>query len=293
MESFFLAETLKYLYLLFDAGSKKMSESIHHVVSEFSHEYIFSTEGHIFPLVEELGAFGMPELKKSKKEDEVEDEVEKSLEKQEQEEDANFTQKEDSCNEVIEGYCRPLHPIWNAPRYKRHLLPLDAYSGEEVDDASSDSNGGKGDKKEKKKKKKKKKKKGSQKVGKGKSRSGWSNVKTSDEDDSPVTSLFDGSHLMVGAMELQKNLRKVLSKMFNLEDDASVEATLENLVLSSGKGSAASAAVEEKEEGAVPDSFPWTKEGRNGKKGTCSKRSENNLGESLLKKALTRNVHLQ
>lgn len=40
MESFFLAETLKYLYLLFDNNQN---------VSSFD-AYVFNTEGHVLPI---------------------------------------------------------------------------------------------------------------------------------------------------------------------------------------------------------------------------------------------------
>jgi len=42
-ESFFLSETVKYLYLLFDLDNP---------INRKSNEYIFTTEGHILPLSE-------------------------------------------------------------------------------------------------------------------------------------------------------------------------------------------------------------------------------------------------
>ncbi|KAG6548383.1 hypothetical protein Mapa_010162 [Marchantia paleacea] len=49
MESFFLAETVKYLWLLFDlaAGGENLVET-------GPHPYIFSTEGHLFPMTPEI-----------------------------------------------------------------------------------------------------------------------------------------------------------------------------------------------------------------------------------------------
>lgn len=44
MESFFLAETLKYLYLLFDNGGGPTN-----LVDTGPYKYIFNTEGHVFP----------------------------------------------------------------------------------------------------------------------------------------------------------------------------------------------------------------------------------------------------
>ncbi len=40
-ESFFLSETCKYLYLLFDKDNP---------VNKFSENYLFTTEGHVFPI---------------------------------------------------------------------------------------------------------------------------------------------------------------------------------------------------------------------------------------------------
>jgi hypothetical protein len=45
MESFFLAETVKYLYLLFDEEN---------VVNRHYDRLLFSTEGHLFPILEKL-----------------------------------------------------------------------------------------------------------------------------------------------------------------------------------------------------------------------------------------------
>ncbi len=42
MESFFLSETLKYLFLLFDPGNP---------FHDPSREHVFSTQGHLFPLL--------------------------------------------------------------------------------------------------------------------------------------------------------------------------------------------------------------------------------------------------
>ncbi|CAM6113553.1 unnamed protein product [Calypogeia fissa] len=49
MESFFLAETVKYLYLLFDlaAGGEN-------IVEKGPYNYIFNTEGHLFPITSEI-----------------------------------------------------------------------------------------------------------------------------------------------------------------------------------------------------------------------------------------------
>ena len=93
MESFFLSETLKYLYLLFDAGARTLW-SDHKVVRDLPRDdYVFSTEGHLFPFREDLSDFS-----------------------------GDFS---GGRADAAEGYCRPLHPIWNAPRYKRHFLPLE------------------------------------------------------------------------------------------------------------------------------------------------------------------------
>ncbi|QDZ22144.1 glycoside hydrolase [Chloropicon primus] len=112
MESFFLAETLKYLYLLFDAGARDIGEP-HRVVSDLPYEYVFSTEGHLFPLTKRLSDFGKPPA--------------------------------GNTEDVIEGYCRPLHPIWNTPRYKRHFLP-DAATAEDgsLADPGKGEGGGQG-----------------------------------------------------------------------------------------------------------------------------------------------------
>ena len=45
MESFFLAETLKYLYLLFDAGFDNGA-----LVHTGAYQYVFTTEGHLLPI---------------------------------------------------------------------------------------------------------------------------------------------------------------------------------------------------------------------------------------------------
>ena len=44
-ESFFLSETCKYLYLLFDTNNP---------VNTMSERYVFSTEGHVFPVMDEF-----------------------------------------------------------------------------------------------------------------------------------------------------------------------------------------------------------------------------------------------
>ena len=49
MESFFLSETLKYLFLLFDAGAGGQS-----AFNDRDNQYVFSTEGHIFPVERDL-----------------------------------------------------------------------------------------------------------------------------------------------------------------------------------------------------------------------------------------------
>ena len=55
MESFFLAETVKYLYLLFDAGASGPPAPGalprgHNFVDQGAHGYVFNTEGHMLPL---------------------------------------------------------------------------------------------------------------------------------------------------------------------------------------------------------------------------------------------------
>ena len=49
MESFFLSETLKYLFLLFDAGAGGQN-----AFNDRDNQYVFSTEGHIFPVERDL-----------------------------------------------------------------------------------------------------------------------------------------------------------------------------------------------------------------------------------------------
>ena len=49
MESFFLSETLKYLFLLFDAGAGGQS-----AFNDPENSYVFTTEGHIFPLERDM-----------------------------------------------------------------------------------------------------------------------------------------------------------------------------------------------------------------------------------------------
>eukprot|EP00271_Cylindrocystis_brebissonii_P014208 TRINITY_DN35484_c0_g1_i1.p1 TRINITY_DN35484_c0_g1~~TRINITY_DN35484_c0_g1_i1.p1 ORF type:complete len:730 (-),score=243.73 TRINITY_DN35484_c0_g1_i1:36-2159(-) len=49
MESFFLSETIKYLYLLFD-----LAVDGDNLVEKGAYEYVFSTEGHLFPLTPEI-----------------------------------------------------------------------------------------------------------------------------------------------------------------------------------------------------------------------------------------------
>jgi hypothetical protein len=276
MESFFLAETLKYLYLLFDAGSKKIDEiGSHKVIDQFSHDYLFSTEGHIFPLTDQLGAFGMP-----------------TPPEESSDATTDYSQEEEgeggsSCNDndVIEGYCRPLHPIWNAPRYKRHLLPLDAQLGEEEDHSDHSKQDGPTGKYKKKGSSKDTEKKKKQKGSKSSS-SGLSSVKTYDEEEySPsLTSLFDGSQLMVGALEFQKLFKNVLSKMFSFEDEISMEA----LAPKQGKvGKGSTNKKETKKEVEVV----WKKKKRIVSKGTCSKNANGAEDlKSLLNKALPRNV---
>lgn len=53
MESFFLAETVKYLWLLFD-----LAVSGDNLVEKGPYPYIFSTEGHIFPMTPEISLVG-------------------------------------------------------------------------------------------------------------------------------------------------------------------------------------------------------------------------------------------
>lgn len=48
MESFFLSETCKYLYLLFD---------IHHPINVNAERYLFTTEGHVIPITASLRSF--------------------------------------------------------------------------------------------------------------------------------------------------------------------------------------------------------------------------------------------
>ena len=127
MESFFLAETLKYLYLLFDAGSKKLGEA-HRVVSELPQDFIFSTEGHLFPLISKLSLFGngTPKGEEGKRNSTADNEAYEDDEAYDTESDLGCVDVERgkyNCDNVIEGYCRPLHPIWNVPRYKTHYLP--------------------------------------------------------------------------------------------------------------------------------------------------------------------------
>lgn len=53
MESFFLAETVKYLWLLFD-----LAVDGDNLVEKGPYQYIFSTEGHLFPMTPEISLFG-------------------------------------------------------------------------------------------------------------------------------------------------------------------------------------------------------------------------------------------
>ena len=47
-ESFFLSETVKYLYLLFDVDNPINTDDM---------KYVFSTEGHVLPLAGEIETF--------------------------------------------------------------------------------------------------------------------------------------------------------------------------------------------------------------------------------------------
>jgi hypothetical protein len=55
MESFFLAETLKYLYLLFDAGFDNGA-----LVHMGSYAYVFTTEGHLLPIHPNISKLSNP-----------------------------------------------------------------------------------------------------------------------------------------------------------------------------------------------------------------------------------------
>lgn len=87
MESFFLAETLKYLYLLFDAGARGLWRE-HRVVRHLPYDYVFSTEGHIFPLTNSLSAFGKPGKLDTRPLN------------------SDCRGRESGCGDVLEGYCR-------------------------------------------------------------------------------------------------------------------------------------------------------------------------------------------
>lgn len=60
MESFFLSETVKYLFLLFDAGASGAVSSGGgtplgaNLVDSGPYKYVFTTEGHMFPLKPDL-----------------------------------------------------------------------------------------------------------------------------------------------------------------------------------------------------------------------------------------------
>lgn len=60
MESFFLSETVKYLFLLFDAGASDAAATGggtplgSNFVDSGPYKYVFTTEGHIIPLKPEL-----------------------------------------------------------------------------------------------------------------------------------------------------------------------------------------------------------------------------------------------
>ena len=50
MESFFMAETLKYLYLLFSGSPVTVDNNGNQVIFDLDH-YVLNTEAHVFPIL--------------------------------------------------------------------------------------------------------------------------------------------------------------------------------------------------------------------------------------------------
>ncbi|ORX59116.1 hypothetical protein BCR36DRAFT_275993 [Piromyces finnis] len=117
MESFFLSETLKYLYLLFDPDN------------EYNKNYIFSTEAHPFPVVKSNKSQAHLYYRKKTKE------IRRELRKANKNYDANryfmITNKNKTC-EIDHWECSPFFRYYASPKhnynerydyYKNYLSP--------------------------------------------------------------------------------------------------------------------------------------------------------------------------